>query len=163
MRALELRLRGHHPGPSKYASMSIALCGTPMMAMLAPSSRCVRSASRYLPRSLDDATPPNCPSPGNRVDLTNSVGHTLAMPSTLNVAEAKAKLSELLARVEGGEEFIIARAGKPIARLVPEAVVEKPALKAGMWRHLVPDDWNPDDALDEDDPSFWGLPADAEV
>ncbi len=85
------------------------------------------------------------------------------MPSTLNVAEAKAKLSELLARVEGGEEFIIARAGKPIARLVPEAVVEKPALKAGMWRHLVPDDWNPDDALDEDDPSFWGLPADAEV
>ncbi len=38
-----------------------------------------------------------------------------------------------------------------------------PPLKAGMWRHLVPADWNPDDALDEDDPSFWGLPADAEV
>ncbi len=85
------------------------------------------------------------------------------MPSTLNVAEAKAKLSELLARVEGGEEFIIARAGKPIARLVPEGVAEKPALKAGMWRHLVPDGWNPDDALDEDDPSFWGLPADADA
>jgi prevent-host-death family protein len=85
------------------------------------------------------------------------------MPSTLNVAEAKAKLSELLARVEAGEEFIIARAGKPIARLVPQKPAAKPVLKAGMWRHLVPPGWNPDDALDEDDPSLWGLPADTDA
>jgi prevent-host-death family protein len=85
------------------------------------------------------------------------------MTDTINVAEAKAKLSELLARVEAGEEFIIARAGKPIARLAPQAAPQKPALKAGMWRHLVPEDWNPDDALDEDDASYWGLPADDEA
>lgn len=78
------------------------------------------------------------------------------MSEIINVAEAKAKLSELLARVEAGEEITIARAGKPIARLVPQAAAEKPALKAGMWRHLAPADWNPDDALDNDDPAFWG-------
>jgi prevent-host-death family protein len=37
----------------------------------------------------------------------------------INVHEAKTHLSRLLLRVEGGEEIVIARAGKPIARLVP--------------------------------------------
>lgn len=36
------------------------------------------------------------------------------------VAEAKAHLSALLERVEAGEEIVIARRGKPVARLVPE-------------------------------------------
>ena len=40
------------------------------------------------------------------------------MPQTLNVHEAKTQLSRLLERVERGEEIVIARAGKPIARLV---------------------------------------------
>ena len=34
--------------------------------------------------------------------------------------EAKAKLSELLDKVEHGEQVVITRHGKPIARLVPE-------------------------------------------
>jgi prevent-host-death family protein len=34
----------------------------------------------------------------------------------VNIHEAKAKLSQLLARVEASEEVIIARAGHPIAR-----------------------------------------------
>ena len=38
---------------------------------------------------------------------------------TVNVHEAKTHLSRLLARVARGEEVVIARAGKPIARLVP--------------------------------------------
>jgi prevent-host-death family protein len=38
---------------------------------------------------------------------------------TVNVHEAKTHLSRLLARVARGEEIVIARAGKPIARLVP--------------------------------------------
>jgi prevent-host-death family protein len=38
---------------------------------------------------------------------------------TVNVREARAHLSRLLARVARGEEILIARAGKPIARLVP--------------------------------------------
>lgn len=37
----------------------------------------------------------------------------------VNIHEAKTKLSELLVRVEGGEEITVARAGKPVARLVP--------------------------------------------
>ena len=37
----------------------------------------------------------------------------------VNVHQAKTHLSKLLARVMGGEEIIIAKAGKPIARLVP--------------------------------------------
>jgi len=37
----------------------------------------------------------------------------------VNIHEAKTKLSALLRRVADGEEIIIARAGKPLARLVP--------------------------------------------
>jgi prevent-host-death family protein len=36
---------------------------------------------------------------------------------TVNVHEAKSRLSELLVRVEAGEEIVIARAGKPVAQL----------------------------------------------
>ena len=39
--------------------------------------------------------------------------------TTVNVHEAKTQLSRLLARVAGGEEIVIARAGKPVARLLP--------------------------------------------
>lgn len=38
---------------------------------------------------------------------------------SVNVYEAKTQLSRLLARVEQGEEILIARAGTPVARLVP--------------------------------------------
>lgn len=38
---------------------------------------------------------------------------------TVNTHEAKTHLSRLLACVEQGEEIVIARNGKPIARLVP--------------------------------------------
>jgi prevent-host-death family protein len=39
------------------------------------------------------------------------------MPTTVTVHEAKTKLSELLRRVEAGEEIIIARGDKPVATL----------------------------------------------
>lgn len=39
------------------------------------------------------------------------------MDVTVNVQEAKTRLSELLRRVEAGDEVVIARAGKPIARI----------------------------------------------
>jgi prevent-host-death family protein len=49
----------------------------------------------------------------------------------VNVHEAKTQLSKLLARVAAGEEIVIARAGKPVARLVP--VEKKQARRvAGM-------------------------------
>lgn len=37
----------------------------------------------------------------------------------VNIHEAKTNLSRLLERVAAGEEIIVARAGKPIARIVP--------------------------------------------
>lgn len=40
-------------------------------------------------------------------------------PATIGLAEAKNRLSELLDRVERGEEFTITRHDEPIARLVP--------------------------------------------
>ena len=47
---------------------------------------------------------------------------------SVNVHEAKTRLSELLARVEEGEEFTIARAGKPVAKLVR---IDRPARRPG--------------------------------
>jgi prevent-host-death family protein len=38
----------------------------------------------------------------------------------VNIHEAKTHFSKLLARVMRGEEIVIAKAGKPVARLVPE-------------------------------------------
>jgi prevent-host-death family protein len=52
---------------------------------------------------------------------------------TANIAEAKAHFSALLAEVEAGEEVIITRRGKPVARIVPEpaaAVFDLAALRA---------------------------------
>lgn len=46
------------------------------------------------------------------------------MPVQVNIHEAKTHLSKLLARVQEGEEVIIAKAGRPIARLVP--MIERP-------------------------------------
>lgn len=43
------------------------------------------------------------------------------MTTTVNVYEAKTRLSALLSLVEAGEEVIIARNGKPVARLGPLA------------------------------------------
>jgi prevent-host-death family protein len=54
------------------------------------------------------------------------------MTCQINIAEAKAKLSELIARALAGEEIVIARAGKPLVRLV---MVNQPAKrKPGAWR-----------------------------
>jgi prevent-host-death family protein len=46
------------------------------------------------------------------------------MPVQVNIHEAKTHFSKLLARVKAGEEIIIAKAGRPVARLVP--VSEQP-------------------------------------
>jgi prevent-host-death family protein len=52
------------------------------------------------------------------------------------VYEAKTHLSQLLDRAAAGEEIIIARAGRPVARLVPLARVEQPRVP-GAWRGMV--------------------------
>lgn len=42
------------------------------------------------------------------------------------LAEAKARLSELIARVEAGDTVCITRRGKPVARLVPATTSRAP-------------------------------------
>lgn len=73
----------------------------------------------------------------------------------INIAEAKAQLSELAGRASRGEEIILARHGQPIARLMPLAhvVVAAPGRGFGIGRgdFTVPDDFDeplPPDILD---------------
>jgi prevent-host-death family protein len=42
----------------------------------------------------------------------------------ISIAQAKAKLSELVRRAEAGEEIVLTRHGKVAARLVPPAMSE---------------------------------------
>ena len=46
--------------------------------------------------------------------------------STVNLAVAKAHLSELINKVEAGEEVVITRHGRPVARVVPAVPVKQP-------------------------------------
>ncbi|AKU15536.1 type II toxin-antitoxin system Phd/YefM family antitoxin [Luteipulveratus mongoliensis] len=59
---------------------------------------------------------------------------------TVNVQHAKTHLSDLLARVERGEDVVIARAGAPVARLV--AVGSAPGRSFGPMTFEVPDDFD---------------------
>ena len=57
------------------------------------------------------------------------------MTGMVNIHEAKTGFSKLLKRVALGEEIVIAKAGKPVARLVPFAapvLVRKPGTAKGM-------------------------------
>lgn len=54
------------------------------------------------------------------------------MREPVNVHQAKTHLSRLLARVEAGEEIVIARAGRPVAKLVRYQPHREPR-KLGQW------------------------------
>lgn len=54
----------------------------------------------------------------------------------VNEHEAKSRFSDLLSRVENGEEVVIARAGRPVARLVPLAKRQHRRVP-GAWRGRV--------------------------
>lgn len=54
----------------------------------------------------------------------------------VNTHEAKSRLSRILAEVERGEEYIIARAGKPVAKLVPVSP-HRHGGTPGLWRDRV--------------------------
>lgn len=62
----------------------------------------------------------------------------------VNIGEAKTRLSELVAAALRGEEVVLQRAGKPVARLVPdvdavaiqrEAIAAKRRAAIGAWEH----------------------------
>jgi prevent-host-death family protein len=74
---------------------------------------------------------------------------TLMMTHSVNIAEAKARLSALVDRAAAGEEIILSRAGRPVARLMP--LVEQTPRQPGLLK-----DWEiPDDLflepMDEED------------
>ena len=65
------------------------------------------------------------------------------MDKAVNIHEAKTHLSRLVERVEAGEEITLARAGRPVARLVPYQARRLPrtpgSLKGRIW---LADDWD---------------------
>lgn len=66
-----------------------------------------------------------------------------AMRTLVNVHQAKTHLSRLLDEVAAGTEVVIAKAGKPVARLVPmEPVVRKKQFGLLKGRISVPDDFD---------------------
>ena len=58
------------------------------------------------------------------------------MTDQVNIHAAKTHLSRLVERVEAGEEVVIARAGRPVARLVPYRTRRAPRTP-GLWRGRV--------------------------
>ncbi len=75
------------------------------------------------------------------------------MSAVINIHEAKTHLSRIVEEVAAGKEVIIAKAGKPIARLVPLSGAPRPK-KLGLLRGRikVPDDFNaplPREVLEE--------------
>lgn len=78
------------------------------------------------------------------------------MPTTVNIHAAKTQLSRLVDEAATGAEIVIARAGKPVARLVPLAAPHPPrarrVLGALAGRLRIPDDFDaplPDEVLDD--------------
>ncbi len=66
-----------------------------------------------------------------------------------NLYQAKTFLSQLVDRAAGGEEIVIAKAGKPLAKLVPFARVAIPR-EPGGWEGKVRIGEDFDDPLPED-------------
>ena len=70
-----------------------------------------------------------------------------------NISDAKASLSKLIEKVLNGEEVIIGKSGKPVAKLVPYNLDTSPRqLGAGHWQGniWIADDFDelPEDILD---------------
>ena len=57
---------------------------------------------------------------------------------TINLAQAKARLSELLDKVEAGEEVVITRHGRRVARLSSVSSPKKPLRRLTEFRAKMP-------------------------
>ena len=76
----------------------------------------------------------------------------------INIHQAKTHLSRLIERVQAGEEFVIAKAGRPAARLVPLETVNRP-IKMGGMKIAIPDDFDTMCSA-EIEALFYGAPLD---
>lgn len=64
--------------------------------------------------------------------------HLGAPMLTISLAEAKARLSELLDRVQGGEHVVITRHGKPVANISPVVKPKRPFRSRAQLRARMP-------------------------
>lgn len=84
------------------------------------------------------------------------------MPAVVNVHEAKTHFSKLLDRAHAGEEIIVAKAGKPYARLVKIEDAPRAKRKPGGWPGVgdIPDSvWF--DPMNQEELADWeGKPGD---
>jgi len=75
------------------------------------------------------------------------------MATQVNILEARTQLSKLIERVEQGEDIVIARAGKPVARLTQLERPRRPVVFGLMKGEIrIADDFDaplPDSALAE--------------
>jgi prevent-host-death family protein len=76
-----------------------------------------------------------------RVDSAQGLVYVASM-TQVNVREVKTQLSRLLAQVAAGEEVLIAKAGKPVARLVPVESSRRRMLGQDKGLFEVPDDFD---------------------
>ncbi len=72
---------------------------------------------------------------------------------TVNVHEAKTNLSRLLAQVEAGEDVVIARNGKPVARLVGVQKRGRPQPDVLKGKVVIPDSFF--DPLPAEELALW--------
>ncbi|MDZ7790583.1 MAG: type II toxin-antitoxin system prevent-host-death family antitoxin [Xanthomonadales bacterium] len=74
---------------------------------------------------------------------------------TVPVAEAKAHFSELLKAVEAGEEVVITRRGRAVARLSSQRPVTAAEVLAPLWQDPIdiepPEDREPEPVAEWDD------------
>jgi prevent-host-death family protein len=71
--------------------------------------------------------------------------------SVIGIRQAKAQWTRLLSRVGGGDEIVITRRGRPVARLVPVKASGKRRLGIDEGVFNVPDDFDaplPDDVVE---------------
>ena len=77
----------------------------------------------------------------------------------INIQEAKTHLSRLLEDVGKGEEVVIAKAGKPIARLVPYREEREPRVLGRLAEHYAEseDCWDSEPVIEDslDDPKLY--------
>lgn len=73
----------------------------------------------------------------------------------MNVHEAKTHFSKLIARVERGEEIVIARAGKPVAKLIRYTDPNGARRPFGLFKGQIKMSDDFDDPLPDE---FWNAP-----
>jgi prevent-host-death family protein len=70
--------------------------------------------------------------------MTMNVTKREKVMGAMNLADAKAHLSELVNKAESGEETIIMRRGAAVAKLVPMAAPKKPLRSLAKFRASLP-------------------------